>query len=330
MKKKKSSKIVLLGLGKNASKTLQKINNDKNIEIVFCIPRLADKKKIWFDKGMLASCANKLGIKVLKIENINDKKIIDLIKKMEVDLIVNIGHAQLFKSSLINSTNFGVLNYHPGLLPGARGSGAVVGELINGQNVVGRTCHLVNEKFDLGTIINQEKFNISDKDSMTDVFKILEKKVDAFILKSIKKVLLNKKKKSFKSIKMFGRYYPKFEPGDEYVDWNQNSKNIFNKIRSRLNERFAVTYLKKNLKEILIAEVEISKTISKYKFVNGQVIDRSAKGILIKTNDTAIRVKKIFDKKKKALIVPNFKIGTCFQTLNIADFIKLIIISKKN
>ena len=78
-----------------------------------------------------------------------------------MDLIVNIGHAQLFKSNLINSTNFGILNYHPGLLPSARGSGAVVGELINGQNVVGRTCHLVNEKFDLGTIINQEKFNIS-------------------------------------------------------------------------------------------------------------------------------------------------------------------------
>jgi methionyl-tRNA formyltransferase len=330
MLKKKIFKIILLGLGKNASKTLELLNKDRNIEVVYCIPRLLTKNKnIWFDSGILYSSAKKLGIKILKQKNVNDLGFSKLIKKNQIDLLINIGHAELFKSHLINSVNFGILNYHPGLLPHARGSGAVVGELINGQNTIGRTCHLVNEKFDLGSIIYQEKFRISKKFNMSDVFDILEKNIDKFILKSVKKVL-NKNKKQFHKLKEFGRYYPKFEPGDDYINWNDNSIDIYNKVRSRLQKRFSTTYLKKDLKKILIAEVEIPKKLYKYKSVNGQVIDKSSNGILVKTNDTAIWIKKIFNEKKKIFIVPNFKIGTCFQTINIADFLKCLIAIKKN
>lgn len=329
MVKRKIFRIGLLGLGVNASKTLERLYKDSNIKIAFCLPRIAKNNKEWFDGGILFNSAKNLGIKIIKKKNVNDSNLIKFIKNNKIDLIVNIGHAQLFKSSFINSTNLGILNYHPGILPHARGSGSVVGELINGKTELGRTCHLVNDKFDLGSIVSQEKFKISKKSTMTEVFNILEKNIDQFIFSSVKKVLKISKKKYFRKIQEFGRYYPKFEAGDEYIDWNDTTINIYNKVRSRLKERFAIAYLKKNLQKILIAEVEIPRKIQNYISVNGQVIDRSEKGILVKTKDTAIWVKSIFDEKNNFFTTPDFKIGTCFQTINIADFIKCIINFKK-
>jgi methionyl-tRNA formyltransferase len=330
MKKKNKFTIGLLGLGENASKTLLTLNKDPSIKIIFCIPRIDINNKSWFDGGILSRSAKNLDIKVIKIKNVNNPTLIKFIRKSKIDLIVNMGHAQLFKKNFIKSTNFGILNYHPGLLPYARGSGAVVGELINGQTLIGRTCHLVDERFDLGSIVNQEKFKISKKIKMTEAFNILEKNIDQFILKSVKKILTKSKNHFFNKVKGFGRYYPKFEPGDEYIDWNDTTEEIFNKVRSRLYERFAITYLKNGLKKVLIADVEIPKKLNRYISVNGQVIDKSKKGILVKTKDTAIWIKSIFNEKENLFIKPTFKIGTCFQTINIADFIRYIVNPRNN
>ena len=65
-----------------------------------------------------------------------------------------------------------------------------------------------------------------------------------------------------------------------------------------------------------------------YISVNGQVIDKSSEGVLVKTNDSAIWITKIIDSKSGIEEIPKFKIGTCFQTLKISDFIKLLLKSK--
>ena len=127
MNKKNLFKLVLVGLGNNASKTLKRLNKDAKIQVVYCIPRISLSNNGWFDKGILADTSKKLGINIIKKKNLNDPNFVKLIASSNIDLIINIGHAQLFNLDLINSSTFGILNYHPGLLPGARGSGAVVG-----------------------------------------------------------------------------------------------------------------------------------------------------------------------------------------------------------
>lgn len=317
-------KIMFFGMGRNAADTLQEIFNDCNFEIVAVVPRLKKQSKEWFDEGVLEKKSLHLKIDVLVVDNVNEESFVNYLSNLNLDLIVNFGHGQLFKKDLISSTKFGILNYHPGLLPHGRGSGAIVGELLNGTNIVGRTCHLVDENFDLGFIVNQEKFHIKDSYSMSKVKGILEKNIGNFIYESIKKVF-EIDPKEFQSLSNdFGRYYPKFVPGDEYIDWNCNSDLIYNKIRSRLNERYSIAILKENLEKVYIAGVEKCKNIEPYFSVNGQVINKSNKGILIKTGDTAIWITKVYSKEKDKIEIPKYKIGTTFLTINIYDFIRLI------
>lgn len=327
---KKKFKLGFLGQGKIAAKTLEKIFNNKNLEIVFCAPRLKNKNSSrWFDQGILAKKTKEKGIKLIKISDLNSQRFIKYSKKAKIHLFVNLGHGQLFKKDLINSSKIGVLNYHPGFLPYGRGPGAIVGEIMNSAKFVGRTCHLVNDKFDSGQIIKQEKFKVSKYATNTDLSNLLNQDVDKFILSAIIKIINNDHKSKVMKKINFGRYFPKRIAGDEIINWNDKSINIFNKVRSRLYERYSIIYIKDTLKKYFVADVKLENNVKNYTFVNGQVIDKTQTGVLVKTADTALWITKIINNTTKKKEVPKFKIGTCFQTLNISDFIDLLQVIKR-
>ena len=105
---------------------------------------------------------------------------------------------------------------------------------------------------------------------------------------------------------------------DEYIDWNNESELIIRKIRSRSPQRLSVTYLKSK-KRILYKSKSFK--IKNYNFVNGQVIDKDKKGILVKTADNAIWLNLgSFDKK---IFNSVFKIGTEFYAMSIGNTLKL-------
>ena len=76
----------------------------------------------------------------------------------------------------------GIINLHPGLLPKGRGSGAITGEILNNSKYLGYTSHLVNDKFDLGTIINQIRFKFSGIEYYNEITSRIKKKSMYFII----------------------------------------------------------------------------------------------------------------------------------------------------
>lgn len=314
-------KLIFLGQGINAAKTLELLNKESCLEIVFCAPRMINNS--WFDEGILASKSDELEIEKIKSKNMNSSDFTDMVKEKKIDLIVNLGHHQLFKNVLIESSRLGILNYHPGLLPYGRGSGALVGELVNGSSEIGRTCHMVDENFDRGFVVKQEKFTFDENSTLRDVANIVGKDVDIFIRDSVLSVFNEGVDQSKSECLGFGRYYPKFAVGDDYIDWNSTSVNIHNKIRARVDERFSVFYTK-DLTRYLVTKSKLAHGLEEYIAVNGQVIDKSESGVLVKTSDTAIWINEIVDPKTNKKTIPKFKIGTCFQTINISDFVTIL------
>jgi len=322
-------KIIFLGQGKNAASTLKRLKNNSSLNIICCLPRL-NKTGEWFDNGLLANAAKEIDVKLISCVDINSDDFTSSLKNENIDLIVNFGHNYLFKKKIIESSNFGILNNHPGLLPFGRGSGYLVGEIINGATEIGRTCHLVDEHFDRGIIINQEKFSIDANTTMSEASILLTTNIDKFVEESVIKTLQLGNKYSKKKSIGFGRYFPKFSLGDNFIDWNSTALNIHNKVRSRIDETYSVIYTKENLKKILVSKTELAHEVNSYISVNGQVIDKSDKGVLVKTSDTAIWIREIINPNNNKKSIPSFKIGTCFQTINISDFIDLLLHFKSN
>jgi phosphoribosylglycinamide formyltransferase-1 len=106
--------------------------------------------------------------------------VVDLLKKMNIDLIVLAGFLWKVPENLIDSFRNKIVNIHPALLPkyGGKGMyGAHVHKAVHeaGESESGITVHYVNEHYDEGAIIFQAIAPLDE----TDTPKSIEAKVRA-------------------------------------------------------------------------------------------------------------------------------------------------------
>lgn len=98
------------------------------------------------------------------------EKVVDLLKKREIDLIVLAGFLWLVPQALVEAFNGRIINIHPALLPRYGGKGmygihvhkAVVA---SGDTESGISIHHVNQEYDEGSIIFQAKCEVREGDS---------------------------------------------------------------------------------------------------------------------------------------------------------------------
>ena len=63
------------------------------------------------------------------------------------------------KTEIIQSFSLGILNFHPGDLPGYRGCSAPEWQIYEGNEVI-CTCHLIDEGIDTGGVISKKSLNV--------------------------------------------------------------------------------------------------------------------------------------------------------------------------
>ena len=100
----------------------------------------------------------------------NSKEIQDLLQRLEISLIVLAGFLWLIPADLIRAFPERIINIHPALLPKYGGKGMYgkrVHEAViaSGDKESGISIHYVNEIYDEGRIILQEKCEVKPDDS---------------------------------------------------------------------------------------------------------------------------------------------------------------------
>jgi len=122
--------------------------------------------------------------------------ILHVLKDAEPDLIVLAGFLWKFPENIINEFPNKIINIHPALLPnyGGRGMyGMNVHKAVveNKEHFSGITIHYVNENYDEGTVIFQEKTELNTKDTPEDLAAKIHKLEHANFPKVIEKLLLD-------------------------------------------------------------------------------------------------------------------------------------------
>jgi len=167
----KNIAILASGAGSNAQKIIEYFSNRMDISVHLII---SNKK----DAGVL-SIAKLSGISSLVISKDSFYQSTDLLvalEKHEIDFIVLAGFLWLIPGYLIHNYPDRMVNIHPALLPkyGGKGMyGHFVHEAVHEAKELfsGITIHYVNEKYDEGSIVFQEKCEISPIDQPLDIAK---------------------------------------------------------------------------------------------------------------------------------------------------------------
>ena len=197
---------------------------------------------------------------------------------------------QIFKAPIINFPPMKTINCHAGALPFYRGRNILNWALINDEKSFGVTVHYMDEGIDTGDIILQRHCEINDNDNYATLLDKAYKKC-AEILYDALKMLEHYEIEPIKqaTIHPVGFYCGQRKEGDEIINWNQTSREIFNFIRAICKPGpMARSFIRD--KEIKINRSIFLKEAPLYKGINGSVIGIQNDGFLVKTSDSYIKI----------------------------------------
>lgn len=152
------------GNGSNAAKIIEHFKLQKDVSFVV----LSNNAN-----AFVIERAKRLGVEVAvfeKNELYKTNSVLRFLECKEIDLIVLAGFMWLIPSDFVKAFPDRIVNIHPALLPNYGGKG-MYGDnvhkavIANKESYSGITIHLVNEKYDEGQIIFQEKVKIEPKDT---------------------------------------------------------------------------------------------------------------------------------------------------------------------
>jgi methionyl-tRNA formyltransferase len=264
-------KVTFLG---NESPYLQVIKDQSLLHLVVC-EKVGWKAKKYFGSSYDFARRNRIQIMEPRIYVNNP---------IATDLIIVSGYPKLISSRIINHPKIGIVNIHQSLLPAYGGRHPLNWTIINGEKYTGITIHHVNEKFDDGKIIFQERVNIGSEDTIMDVYyktiekgrKLLRKLLSTIIKDGINGSVQNKR---------LGSYFPPRTPEDGKINWKESAVKIKDLVRASA-EPYPGAYFYYKGRKIILEDVSIvdnrsiDEDIGKPILVNGKVLVMTGNGTL--------------------------------------------------
>ncbi|MCY6483565.1 methionyl-tRNA formyltransferase [Clostridium aestuarii] len=293
-------KILFYGDGPWAQLSLIKILDAEDIEVKGVILRYSSQDPVLREIGESAD------IPVYVEKNVNSEKFVKFAKELNLDLSISMSFDQIIKKELRETSKNGFINCHAGKLPNFRGRNILNWALINDEKEIGITAHYIDDGIDTGDIISQAVIPIEEKDTYNTLLKKTHKKCPEVLLDAVYKIKENRAD-VIKQSHIKGSYFSYRRNGDELIDWNWTSRKIHNFIRALAEPSpGAQTYL--NDEKIYIWESE-EQDYSKYISTPGEIIGRVEDGIIVKTGDTAIKIKKISNNIDEEKYIPSIPVG---------------------
>lgn len=265
--------------GKWARIAFLKILKNPQIQINFIVLRKVKDAK-------LEKLALRYHIPCYTHTDINSKEFLYELKKYSNDLLVSMSFDQIFKEELLKLYPRKIINSHAGKLPFYRGRNILNWALINDEKEIGISVHFIDEGIDTGDIILQKTYEIKDSDDYTTLLNLCYRECANLLYESLI-LFLENKVKAYKQ-KEGGFYCPKRKKGDEIINWNQNTRELFNFIRA-LNAKDLGASAFIDEKEIKIYKSEICKEENFHSQI-GKIIKKEESFFIVSTKDGALKI----------------------------------------
>lgn len=177
------------GAGTNAENIIRYFRNHPSVEVSLIVSNKPDS-------GIVQK-AKSYGIPVSVVERKTFEDCTDLVRnlaELKTDLIVLAGFLWKIPDVLLKAYHNRIVNIHPSLLPkyGGKGMyGSKVHQAVKaaGDAETGITIHYVNEHYDEGEIIHQEKVIVGPNDSEEEIAQKVQELEHQLFPRTIEKLL---------------------------------------------------------------------------------------------------------------------------------------------
>ena len=258
------------------------LSNGWDVSIVFSYED--SKEKYYSDMASFSNLTKKYGIKHVQVDNINDSENVKLLKEINPDLILVMGWSQLLAKEIIKIPKLGVIGSHPTELPKYRGRAPIPWTIIKNLKESALTFFYIDEGVDDGDILDQRKFDISEKDDVTSIYYKMTKLGKEMLLDNLLILKDGKEIRKKQNQNEFIENWPKRTMEDGKINWNDSAEEIHNLVRATTHPYPGAFTKFKNQKLIIWKSEFLNNTNSDPGMIkevnNDNIIVGTGKGIL--------------------------------------------------
>ncbi len=284
---KSSKKIVFIGGRDRGFECLQAlISLKENVVHIFCMKEDEHEREKFYKNIQLLAKKEKIPF---TLTNSIKKDSVDILKKIEPDLLIVMGWRTIIPMEVINLPKLGAIAVHESLLPKYRGFAPINWVVINGEKQTGVTIFFLKDGIDTGDIIDQKVIPISKDNTAYEIYKKTKKSSIDLLLKNLGKLksgkVIRKKQNQRKATYTCAR-----TPEDGKIDWNKSPQVIHNLIRG-LSDPYpgAFTFFKGE--KIIIQKSSLPKKSFKYiGRIPGRIIELGKESVKVLTGDGILEI----------------------------------------
>lgn len=270
-------RVVMFGFQTPGHRTLRALL-ESNHEVVLVVTHPKSEhayERIWDDS--VADLAESAGVPVLLRSRPGDEEMLSRLRDVAPDIIVATNWRTWIPPEVFTLPGHGTLNLHDSLLPAYAGFAPLLWALINGEEEVGITSHMMNEDIDAGDIVVQRAVPVAPSDTATDLFHKTLGLYGPIALESLD-LIGSGRTDWVKQDRSKASFFHKRSIEDSRIDWTWPAGDIANLVRAQSDPYpNAFTYHEGRRLRIVAATVSAER----YGGTPGRIFIRQGGGVVI-------------------------------------------------
>lgn len=237
-------------------------------------------------------------IPVYQPNSVRTEETIELVKKLNPDLIVVVAYGKIIPNEIIAIPKYGIINVHSSLLPKFRGAAPINAAIVAGEDETGVTIMDIVEELDAGDMIAVGKTPIYEEDNFITLHDRLKDIGAATLLEAVKMIFSGSAVRTPQN-HQDATFVKPFKKDDLKINWNQENEKIFNFVRGM--NPFPSVYT--NVDGKLLKILEVKKYNRDYPGkVPGEIVDIvKNEGFVVAAKSGSLIITKLKPENKGAI-----------------------------
>ena len=309
-------KIVFMGTPEFAQTNLKAlIDGGFNVTAVLCQPDKPVGRKHILTAPPVKVTALENGIEVYQPDTLRSDEALEKISGFDPDLIVTAAYGKILPKAVLDLPKYGCINCHGSLLPARRGSAPVQRAILEGDKVTGITFMKMDVGMDTGDIIDKIEVSIDPNEHTESLMNRLAV-ASAGKLPSLIDSWVAGELKTIKQDDSLATACPPIKPEEGEFTWNQDAKDIHNRVRALSTWPGAFVMKGENKLKVLDSEVVEDMTLIPEDLKDsepGIVVRAKGENLIVKCGNGFLKVKELQQPGGKKLqardCAHNFTVG---------------------
>lgn len=285
--------------------SLKLLANNHNVLCAFSQPARPNGRGMKIKDSPVEKAAKDLNIQTLTPSSLKNDDVFSNFKELNPDIVVVVAYGLILPEKYLKIPKFGCINGHASLLPRWRGAAPIQRAIEAGDKKTGSCIMLMEKGMDTGPVILSRSVDIYQSDNAQRIHDKLSNITAEILIDAIKGYTIgNIEPVPQKEIGI--KYANKIEKAEAEIDWEEESKEIYNKIRAFDPFPGTFTFLHNNLIKIVSSRLGNNTHESE----PGTIIEVGKKIIVACGKKTTLEIVSLQKPGKKIISTIEFLNGT--------------------